>query len=107
MSAGEQLVQEDAGLKRVEETGRDQAPPQQVGFGADEGVGGGQDGAGAGPRRQHHRHPGGESFQLAHHAARNVSDAEASDDQPVEPVAEAVQEDSGVAEDQDDQTDLD
>jgi hypothetical protein len=52
MSAGEQLVQEDAGLERVEETGRDQTPPQQVELGARKGVGGGQDGTGTGPRRQ-------------------------------------------------------
>ncbi len=96
--AGQQDVQEQPGLKRVEEPGADQAAPEQVLLGAREAIGGGQHRSSACPGCQDHRDLPGEGVKGGNRRGRNVPGAERGHDEAVEPARGCLQQLAVVAE---------
>src|SRR6185295_19376346 len=97
---GEQDVEQDAGLDRIEETRADQAAGQQVPLGAGEVVDAGQYRAPAGPGGEHHRDLPGQGGQGRDRGGGYVPGAERPGDQPVEPAGRRPQQLAVVAQGQ-------
>ena len=104
-SGGEQRVEEEPGLERVEESGRDQAAFAQVAFGAGKGVGGRENGTGACSGGQHDGDVLGEAGKRRDEMLRDVAGAERGDDKPVDPLAETGEDRAVAAEGDRDQGD--